>query len=51
MVEAYKRMGSGKEQMYHNFHCKDLIRTYQNLAKDYETLAKEHLAMAKKIKN
>ena len=50
MEKSYKRWGTGKEQMHHNFHCKDLIRSDQNLAKSYETLAKEHLAMAKKIK-
>lgn len=50
MEKTYKRWGSGKEQMYHNFHCKGLIRSYENLAKSYETLAKEHAEMAKKVK-
>lgn len=36
METTYERWGSGKEPMHHNFHCKDLIRSYENLAKSYE---------------
>ena len=50
MLRAYERFGTGKEQMKHASHCKDAIRSYENLAKDYDALAKEHMQMAKGAK-
>jgi hypothetical protein len=50
MQSNYEKWGSGKEQMQHQFHCKDLIESFEKVAKSYETLAKEHLEMAKKVK-
>lgn len=48
MLKSYERFGTGKEQTLHMRHCKDTIRSYENLAKDYEAMAKEHDRMAKK---
>lgn len=50
MLKAYDRFGTGKEQMKHASHCKDAIRSYENLAKDYDALAKDHVQMAKDAK-
>lgn len=50
MENTYQKWGTGKEQMQHQFHCKDLISSFENVAKNYETLAKEHAEMAKKVK-
>jgi len=48
MLKSYGRWGTGKEKNLHANHCKDAIRSYENLAKDYEALAKEHSQMAKR---
>ncbi len=50
MLKAYGRWGSGKEKGHHANHCKDAIKSYENIAKDYDALAKEHETMAKKAK-
>lgn len=50
MLKAYERFGTGKEQMNHASHCKDAIRSFENLAKDYDALAKEHMQMGKNAK-
>jgi hypothetical protein len=50
MLKSYERFGTGKEQAKHATHCKDAIRSYENLAKDYDALAKDHMEMAKGAK-